>query len=305
MPPSPAPHRPPATRAHHRHRLTPARRRRPHTPRHPHTPRRPHTPRLLVVRPTRAIPLPPPPPPPPPPSPPPPSSASPPGSPVPPSSASPAPPGPSEVGQDDTWIRPTQGAGAAGTGGGEGATGPWAPPGQPHPWDAGGQWGPPGQWGAPPMWLPPQPPRRNSPLRVLAVAAAVVIVPSVGVAVGRTSIENGTPAGSSTIGSVPSSQGSTGNSGGSAASGAAIAAKVDPGVVDVTTQLGYNGGEAAGTGMVLTSTGEVLTNNHVIDGATSISVTDVGNGKTYTATVVGTDKTNDIAVLRLAGASGA
>ena len=42
---------------------------------------------------------------------------------------------------------------------------------------------------------------------------------------------------------------------------------------------------------MLTSNGEILTNNHVIDGATSISVTDIGNGKTYTATVVGYDRT--------------
>ena len=74
-----------------------------------------------------------------------------------------------------------------------------------------------------------------------------------------------------------------------------IAAKVDPGLVDVVTTLGYQGGKAAGTGMVLTSTGEVLTNNHVIDGATSIKATDVGNGRTYTAKVVGYDKTHDVA----------
>jgi S1-C subfamily serine protease len=83
-----------------------------------------------------------------------------------------------------------------------------------------------------------------------------------------------------------------------------IAAKVDPGVVDITTRLGFAGGEAAGTGMVLNSSGYVLTNNHVIAGATSISVTDVGNGQTYNATVVGTDKAQDIAVLKLVGASG-
>ena len=83
-----------------------------------------------------------------------------------------------------------------------------------------------------------------------------------------------------------------------------IAAKVDPGLVDVVTTLGYQNGTAAGTGMVLTSSGEVLTNNHVIDGATSIKVTDVGNGRTYTAKVVGYDKTHDIAVLQLQGASG-
>jgi S1-C subfamily serine protease len=83
-----------------------------------------------------------------------------------------------------------------------------------------------------------------------------------------------------------------------------IAAKVDPGVVDIVSTLGYQGGTAAGTGMVLTSTGEVLTNNHVIQGATSIKATDVGNGRTYTAKVVGYDKTHDVAVLQLTGASG-
>jgi len=83
-----------------------------------------------------------------------------------------------------------------------------------------------------------------------------------------------------------------------------IAAKVDPGLVNIVTTLGYQSGKAAGTGMVLTSTGEVLTNNHVINGATSIKATDVGNGRTYTAKVVGYDKTHDVAVLQLQNASG-
>jgi S1-C subfamily serine protease len=85
---------------------------------------------------------------------------------------------------------------------------------------------------------------------------------------------------------------------------AQVASKVDPGLVDVVSTLGYQNGEAAGTGQVLTSTGEVLTNNHVIDGATSIKVTDVGNGRTYTAKVVGYNKTKDVAVLQLQNASG-
>jgi S1-C subfamily serine protease len=85
---------------------------------------------------------------------------------------------------------------------------------------------------------------------------------------------------------------------------AQIAAKVNPGLVDVVSTLGYQNGEAAGTGQVLTSTGEVLTNNHVIDGATSIKARDVGNGRTYTAKVVGYDKTHDVAVLQLVNASG-
>ncbi|MGZ6840495.1 MAG: S1C family serine protease, partial [Frankiaceae bacterium] len=96
--------------------------------------------------------------------------------------------------------------------------------------------------------------------------------------------------------------GSTGIPAGS--SDAAIAAAVSPGIVDINTTLGYRGAQAAGTGMVLTSSGEVLTNNHVIEGATSITATDVGSGQTYTASVVGYDPSEDVAVLQLTGASG-
>jgi S1-C subfamily serine protease len=85
---------------------------------------------------------------------------------------------------------------------------------------------------------------------------------------------------------------------------AAIASRVDPGLVDVNTTIDYGADEAAGTGMVLTSNGEVLTNNHVVEGATTIHVTDVGNGKTYPATVVGYSVSHDVAVLQLTDASG-
>ena len=83
-----------------------------------------------------------------------------------------------------------------------------------------------------------------------------------------------------------------------------IASRVDPGLVDVVSTDRYQQATAAGTGIVLTSTGEVLTNNHVIEGATSIDVTDIGNGQKYTATAVGYDATADVAVLQLQGASG-
>jgi S1-C subfamily serine protease len=75
------------------------------------------------------------------------------------------------------------------------------------------------------------------------------------------------------------------------------------GLVNIDTVLGYRNGQAAGTGMVLSSDGEILTNNHVVDGATDISVTIVSTGATYRATVVGTDPTDDVAVLRLQDAS--
>lgn len=93
-----------------------------------------------------------------------------------------------------------------------------------------------------------------------------------------------------------------GNSGPSDIAG--IAAKVDPALVDINVSFGYQNVGGAGTGIVLTSDGEVLTNNHVIDGETSISVTDLGNGQTYNASVVGYDSTHDMAVLQLHGASG-
>jgi S1-C subfamily serine protease len=83
-----------------------------------------------------------------------------------------------------------------------------------------------------------------------------------------------------------------------------IASKTDPGLVDINTTVDYGQAAAAGTGMVLTSNGEVLTNNHVVEGATSIKVTDIGNGQTYTAKVVGYSDTDDVAVLQLQGASG-
>jgi len=74
-------------------------------------------------------------------------------------------------------------------------------------------------------------------------------------------------------------------------------------VVDINTELGFQGARAAGTGMVLTASGEVLTNNHVVAGATRITVTAVDTGRTYAARVVGTDPTEDVAVLQLVGAS--
>ncbi|ROQ52535.1 S1-C subfamily serine protease [Rathayibacter sp. PhB152] len=76
------------------------------------------------------------------------------------------------------------------------------------------------------------------------------------------------------------------------------------GVVTVTSDLTYEGATSAGTGVILTSDGMILTNNHVVEGSTSITVTVESTGQAYTARVVGTDKTNDIAVLQLENASG-
>jgi len=76
------------------------------------------------------------------------------------------------------------------------------------------------------------------------------------------------------------------------------------GVVLIDTVLDYGQGEAAGTGLVIGSDGTIVTNHHVVADATSISVTVPSTGKKYTASVVGYDTTHDVAVLKLAGASG-
>ncbi len=142
------------------------------------------------------------------------------------------------------------------------------------------------------------------------VVAAAAVLAGVGVGYG---IWNGgsTPVASSSrlvprqqAPSVTPSTSKTSSASGAPANASTIAKKVDPGLVDINTILGYQTQQAAGTGMVLTSTGKVLTNNHVIEGSTSISVTDLGNGQTYTASVLGYSRTNDVALIQLTNASG-
>ncbi len=83
----------------------------------------------------------------------------------------------------------------------------------------------------------------------------------------------------------------------------AIAQAVDPTLVEIETTL-PGGSERFGTGIVLTSSGEILTNNHVVSNATHVMATDVGNGQAYGAVVVGADPATDVAVLQLDRASG-
>jgi S1-C subfamily serine protease len=84
----------------------------------------------------------------------------------------------------------------------------------------------------------------------------------------------------------------------------AVANDVEPSVVDVNAPQFGQQSLSEGTGIVLTSNGLVMTNNHVIEGATAPTVTLVSTGKTYKATIVGYDAAHDVALLQLAGASG-
>jgi S1-C subfamily serine protease len=84
----------------------------------------------------------------------------------------------------------------------------------------------------------------------------------------------------------------------------AVYKRVEPGVVDVTSNLGYLEETAKGTGFVIDAAdGLVLTNNHVIDQATSVTVTPVTSGKTYPARILGYDAADDVALLQVRGAA--
>ncbi|HEX4213095.1 MAG TPA: trypsin-like peptidase domain-containing protein [Candidatus Dormibacteraeota bacterium] len=153
---------------------------------------------------------------------------------------------------------------------------------------------------------PPQGPgggrRRRGPVIATAIVAGVALV-IVGAGLGW--------AGSTLVGSInrdpiklsPQASQNNGNSGNS---GSSLASQVDPWVVDVNTNVETaNGSEqAAGSGIILTSDGEVLTNNHVVEGATSISVVIQGHSQSYTAEVVGVDPTVDVALIQIEGVSG-
>ena len=77
---------------------------------------------------------------------------------------------------------------------------------------------------------------------------------------------------------------------------------VEPGVVDVNANLRFLQETAKGTGFVIdAAAGLILTNNHVIDGATSVTVTPVTSGRSYPARILGYDSTHDVALLQVRG----
>ena len=157
---------------------------------------------------------------------------------------------------------------------------------------------------------------------VAAVAAGLVLASvaagAIGFALGRTNqsaVAIGPNSGSSGSGSITLPFGGIpgfGNPfGGFSPGGSSTAASIPSAVravssalVDINTSYSYQQAAGAGTGIVLTSDGLVLTNNHVISGATSISVVDLGNGHTYSAKVLGYDRTADVALIQLEGAHG-
>jgi S1-C subfamily serine protease len=133
-------------------------------------------------------------------------------------------------------------------------------------------------------WSPPRPPRPRRH-HLLIIACTLVAAAAAGVASAEVYGAAISPTPAPTAGSP-------------------LATGIDRGLVDVTATLSYQQLTSSGTGLVLTPSGLVITNNHVIEEATSVTVTDVANHRSYPASIVGYDQSQDIAVLKLAGATG-
>jgi S1-C subfamily serine protease len=136
---------------------------------------------------------------------------------------------------------------------------------------------------------------------VVAVLAAAVGAGAVFALRGSSGAAPSSPVGAQAIPQPRANAGAGARSGNLSTS---VARKVDPGLVDITSYVHYQQQVFEGTGMVLSSNGLVLTNNHVIKGATRVTAQLVAGGRKYTAQVVGTDNAQDVALLRLEGASG-
>ena len=159
----------------------------------------------------------------------------------------------------------------------------------------------PAQQGAAPTALLTEPvsstpaaPRRRAkgPLALLAAVAIAAAAVGGGTAYAFQELTgNDTVASSSTSTSVvPTSEKGT---------VAGVAKAVSPSIVEISATS--NAGQSTGSGVVITSGGEIITNNHVVSGASAIKV-QLSNGKSYTAKVVGTDSKKDLALIKLENA---
>ncbi|WP_030250558.1 MULTISPECIES: S1C family serine protease [unclassified Streptomyces] len=152
------------------------------------------------------------------------------------------------------------------------------------------------EWPPPPAYTPAQAHKKRGrgPMALIAAVAIVAAAIGGGTAYGIQELTgNDTVASSSTSTNVvPSSQKGT---------VAGVAKAVSPSIVEISANS--NAGSSTGSGVIITSDGEIVTNNHVVSGASQIKVT-TNDGKSYSAKVVGTDSKKDLALIKLQNASG-
>jgi putative serine protease PepD len=157
----------------------------------------------------------------------------------------------------------------------------------------------------PPVGGPPQPPRRKR--RALAVGAGLVALTLAAGAAGGLVTEAATADGSS--GGAIAVDRSSSQIAGTSLDVASILSKVSRSVVSIETAVSVqrgpytSEGKGAGTGVVLDD-GYILTNAHVVENATSVTVSQSSGGTARRATLVGADPRADVAVLHVDDTSG-
>ncbi|WP_445520888.1 S1C family serine protease [Streptomyces sp. NEAU-174] len=138
--------------------------------------------------------------------------------------------------------------------------------------------------------------RRARVSRPVALIAAVAAVSALAGGGAAALVTNATQKSDTTVSTPVVNANSASHSGVSA-----VAAAVSPSIVEVSAT--GTSGQSTGSGVVITSGGEIITNNHVVSGADAIKVT-FSDGSKKTATVVGTDSKKDLALIKVEGASG-
>jgi S1-C subfamily serine protease len=175
-------------------------------------------------------------------------------------------------------------------------------------WPPGPPPGPPGaRESEPPANPAPTPPRkRRGPLIALG-AAAIAVAFGAGTAGGVLVSDNsGNSSGANAATAQPASMALSGQT----LNVAEVLARVEPSVVSIETQISQQRGpfvqegSGAGSGIVVNANGTILTNAHVIENATSISVTVAGETKARTAKVIASDASKDLALLKVSDTSG-
>jgi S1-C subfamily serine protease len=181
----------------------------------------------------------------------------------------------------------------------------------------------PGGYGQPPR--PPRPRRSGLTTAITYVAVAAIAAAAGGLVVAFADTGSQQPSASSGsgngnfgngFGNSPfggNGTGGNGTGGNGTTPGANISQgtltkvenAVKPGLVVITSDLKYqgSGAAAAATGMIISKSGLVLTNNHVINGTTRLTAIDVATHVRYTANWLGYDKGSDVAVIKLVGAN--
>ena len=186
-----------------------------------------------------------------------------------------------------------------------------------------GGYQPPGGYGMPGDYLQQPPPPRRRMTGLVAYIAVAVVAAAAGAGTvlladqaSHSSAQQppaaGQPANPFGGGSQPSTnpfggganQAPSGNPAVSGSTLQSVRAAIQPGIVDITSSLTYQGGTAAATGMIISKSGLVLTNNHVIEGSTGLTARIVATGQRFTAKFLGYNKSDDVAVIQLENASG-